>query len=103
MINVDSPDRAAMRARAAVTVVLPTPPFPATMARRAAVANPRGSKVPLRGVVIRRLVAALLVLGGMASLAGRAGAAAPFATTSPRARLDVLQVSGLIDPVEVDF
>jgi len=54
-------------------------------------------------VVIRRLVAALLVLGGMASLAGRAGAAAPFATTSPRARLDVLQVSGLIDPVEVDF
>jgi membrane-bound serine protease (ClpP class) len=51
-------------------------------------------------VVIRRLVAALLVLGGLASVTGRVATAAPV---TQRARLDVLQVSGLIDPVEVDF
>ena len=32
-----------MRARAALTVVLPTPPFPATMSTRAWVQNPTGS------------------------------------------------------------
>src|SRR5258706_8315648 len=89
-----------MRASVAVTVVLPTPPFPATMARRAALANPRGSKVPFRGVVIRRLVGALLVLAGLVPLTGRVASAAP---ETQRPRLDVLQVSGLIDPVEVDF
>lgn len=53
-------------------------------------------------MVIRRLVAALLVLGGLVS-AGAPAAAAPSRASTPRARLDVLQVSGLIDPVEVDF
>jgi len=43
MINVDRPVRDAARASAAVTVVLPTPPFPATMTSRDAAKNCAGS------------------------------------------------------------
>src|SRR4051794_32508573 len=43
MTSTDSPVRAAARASAAVTVVLPTPPFPATMTTRDAAKNCAGS------------------------------------------------------------
>src|SRR5437588_8035173 len=53
MTNVVSPARAAMRANAPLTVVLPTPPFPATMSRRAWVQNPATS------ILTRRLLTAV--------------------------------------------
>src|SRR3954454_936296 len=43
MISVESPASAAARASAALTVVLPTPPFPATMTTRDAAKNWAGS------------------------------------------------------------
>src|SRR5438094_2678311 len=52
MTSVDRPARAAMRASAAVTVVLPTPPFPATMARRAALANGAAARVALAAPIV---------------------------------------------------
>ena len=53
-----------MRASAAVTVVLPTPPFPATMTSRDWEQNPAGSnRRPFSEAVIRRLATALIALG----------------------------------------
>src|SRR3546814_17334106 len=45
--SVDRPARAAARASVAVTTVLPTPPFPATMTNRDAAKNRAGSKYEL--------------------------------------------------------
>src|SRR3546814_14969004 len=45
--SVDRPARAAARASVAVTTVLPTPPFPATMTNRDAAKNRAGSKYDL--------------------------------------------------------
>src|SRR5436305_11482990 len=96
-MSVDRPAREAMRASAAVTVVLPTPPFPATMTRRDWVQNPAGSTHPPRRRPIRRLVIACLALGLLAGVPSAAAAAA-----KPRV-VDVIEVSGRLDPVEVDF
>src|SRR5262245_16866127 len=49
MTSVDSPTRAAARAIAALTTVLPTPPVPATMTSRDAPKNRAGSKNSLPG------------------------------------------------------
>ena len=49
MTSVDSPTRAAARASVALTTVLPTPPFPATMTSRDAAKNRAGSKNSLPG------------------------------------------------------
>src|SRR5690349_3543736 len=80
-----------MRASAALTVVLPTPPFPATMSTRVWRQNPATS---MRS---RTLVTTLLTLVALAFAAGPAAAAAP------RHHVDVIEVNGLIDPVEADF
>src|SRR4051794_30154457 len=102
-MRVVSPARAAIRARAALTVVLPTPPFPATMSTRVWEQNPAGSKCssPLE-TAIRRLVSALIVLGTLASVA-MAGASAPAQAAPARGWVDIIEVSGLIDPVMADF
>ena len=61
MMSDESPSRAAARARVAETVVLPTPPLPATMTRRDAAKNCAGSTpVPLtvgfsEALALRRL------------------------------------------------
>src|SRR5437879_214902 len=81
-----------MRASAPLTVVLPTPPLPATMSRRAWVQNPATS------ILMRRLLMILLTPGCLVPLLARAAAADP----AP-AHVDVVQVSGLIDRVEADF
>jgi hypothetical protein len=44
--KVDTPARAAVRARVADIVLLPTPPFPATMSTRDAAKNRAGSIFP---------------------------------------------------------
>ena len=88
-----------MRASAAVTVVLPTPPFPATMTSRVWEQNPAGSnRVPSRRFVhpLRTLASVLLALGALLALPAPAAVAAA-------GRVDVIEVTGLIDPVEVDF
>src|SRR5258708_2561739 len=82
-----------MRARAAVTVVLPTPPFPATMRSRVAEQNWETSIRP------RRLVSTLFALFLPLLAAAPAGAQATPARTS----IDVIEVSGRLDPVNVDF
>jgi membrane-bound serine protease (ClpP class) len=90
MIVLDRPAVAAIFASAAVTVVLPTPPFPATMSSRVAEQNWETSIRP------RRLVVALLSLVLPVLAAGQAVA-------QPRTTIDVIEVSGLLDPINVDF
>ncbi len=92
-----------MRASAAVTVVLPTPPFPATMSTRVAEQNWETS------IPRRRLVSTLLLLftAALAAL-GAAPTPASGAPTSSRPPseaivIDVIEVSGLLDPINVDF
>src|SRR5688572_24199109 len=94
MIVLVRPAVAAIRASAAVTVVLPTPPFPATMSSRVAEQNWETSIRP------RRLVVALLSLCLPVLVAGSAGAQGDEAA---RTTIDVIEVSGLLDPINVDF
>src|SRR5947209_4127210 len=96
--SADKPSRAAMRARAAETVVLPTPPFPATMTSRDWRQNPRGSNHPPRRTSIRRLPIVLVVLGSLVLVVAPRGAVAAAARA-----VDVIEVSGRIDPIEADF
>jgi membrane-bound serine protease (ClpP class) len=93
MIVLERPAVAAILASAAVTVVLPTPPFPATMSSRVAEQNWETSIRP------RRLVVALLSLVLPVLAAGQAVAQSEPATTT----IDVIEVSGLLDPISVDF
>src|SRR3954447_22291535 len=86
-----------MRASAAVTVVLPTPPFPATMSRRVCEQNPTTS------IPMRRLLTALCVLGTLVVAAASAAAADAAAAEPAPPHVDVVTVSGLIDPVQADF
>ena len=79
-IRVDSPARAAMRASAAVTVVLPTPPFPATMTSRVWEQNPAGSnRVPSR-----RFVRPLRTLASVVARARQPRVALPAARRERR-------------------
>ncbi len=102
------PASAAARARTAVTVVLPTPPLPATTTRDARAADNdsardrRTPEAPLRRLAIGLLAAAAgLDLSARASRLRRdADRRADAATTV--GRVDVLQVSGLFDPIVVD-
>ena len=98
-MRVDSPPRDAARARAAVTVVLPTPPFPATMSSRAAEQNWEMS-IRRRRLPIAVFVLATALLAGGPLAATHAAQAPPAA---PTAVVDVVEVSGLIDPILVDF
>src|SRR5436305_1168124 len=84
-----------MRASAALTVVLPTPPFPATMSRRVCEQNPTTS------IPMRRLLTALCVLGTLVLAAATGAGAAAAEPAAPH--VDVVTVSGLIDPVQADF
>src|SRR5438876_7927822 len=83
-MSVESPDRAASNAKAAVTVVLPTPPFPATMTspvceqKRAGSTRSflGGSSIRSRPAVSTLAIASLLLgfgWGGAASAAPGAG------------------------------
>src|SRR5215470_14069112 len=104
------PVRAAAVASAAVTVVLPTPPLPATITTRE-VAQKRSRSmvtdatgVPItrprsrlrRGVVLLAVVVALAVL----ALDSLAGAATP---PVGRRGIDVVQVEGYLDPPNVSL
>src|SRR4051812_45202039 len=92
-MRVGWPARDAMRASAAVTVVLPTPPFPATMRSRVAEQNWETSIRPRRLVsTLFALFVAVLVLP-----------ATPAGAQSEPVGIDVIEVSGLLDPVNVDF
>src|SRR5437588_4057939 len=102
------PARAAMRARAAVTVVLPTPPLPATMTsrvceqKRAASTRFLSSEASIRSrLALSTLAIALLVLG--ASVAAAPAPVSAAAAQSAKGVVDVIEVSGLLDPVVVDF
>lgn len=79
---------------AAVTVVLPTPPFPATMRSRLAEQN---EEISIRR---RRLLSTTLCLW---ALAGALSVVGPATASSHRVKIDVIEVSGLLDPVSVDF
>ena len=109
--------RAAIRASVALTVVLPTPPFPATMKSRAWAQNSPGSThSPSGGPLIRRVLMVVCLLGAMAT--APAWPRAPMPRTAPgrlspraatpdaavvRGHIDVIQLNGLIDPIEADF
>src|SRR4051812_8144303 len=92
-MRVGWPARDAILASAAVTVVLPTPPFPATMRSRVAEQNWETSIRP------RRLVSALFALFVTLLVLP----AAPAGAQSDRVGVNVIEVSGLLDPVNVDF
>lgn len=83
-----------------MTVVLPTPPFPATMRSRVAEQNWETS------IPRRRLVSTLSFLV-TAALAVLLAAPAQAQTTPPAQadgiKIDVIEVSGLLDPINVDF
>src|ERR1700722_646081 len=126
MIRASRPARAARRAPAAVPVVLPAPPFPATMSSRAWAQNAPGSNPsPPGGRRIRRLamvVAVTAALFGLAALAASPATAAPDSGAPPTVptdsaagtskatsaspltgHIEVVQVSGLMDPIQVEF
>src|SRR5260370_4714666 len=103
-MRVRSPASAAMTDRAAVTVVLPTPPFPATMTSRLCEQKRAGStrSFPSRRPSMRarpapsRLAIASLLTGALLGLGAPAHAAPPQA-------VDVIEVSGRIDPIVAGF
>src|SRR5262245_65106583 len=112
MISAESPTRVAASARAADTVVLPTPPFPATMVTRGAVKNCAGStcslrRLRLRTLASRRVALAVLFLcvGGMSAVVQSALAAGAGAATGCERDgcVHALEVSGLIDPIIIRF
>src|SRR5262249_10579793 len=95
------PARVAAVAMAAVTVVLPTPPLPATIKTREAEQNCSRSMaedatgVPL-APVLRRVAAVVALAAGVACLA--CGSAARAASSADRGGIDVVTVSGYLDP-----
>src|SRR4051812_30158311 len=111
------PLRAAARERAAVTVVLPTPPFPATMTRRDAAKNCAGSTVNPSERALRRLprwgaIGGILLVLLAAPAAAQTPSSqsqsqesppAPITTTAANGEATVAQVSGYLDPITVSF
>src|SRR5436305_14687333 len=103
-MRVSNPAFAAITARAALTVVLPTPPFPATMTSRLCEQKRAGStrSVPLRRPWMRarpapsRLAIATLLAGVVLAVSAPAHAA-------PKPAVDVIEVSGRVDPIVADF
>src|SRR6266542_3453617 len=99
------PVRAAAVASAAVTVVLPTPPLPATITtREAAQKRSRSMVTDATGVPIahrmRRGLALLSLLVACSVFALDAGAAAP---PVGRRGIDVVQVEGYLDAPNVSL
>src|SRR4051794_19531114 len=103
-MRVRRPASAAMTDRAAVTLVLPTPPFPATMTSRLCEQKRAGStcSFPSRRLSMRarhapsRLAIASLLTGVLLGLSAPSHAA-------PAKAVDVIEVSGRIDPIVADF
>src|SRR5438270_799167 len=107
MMRVFNPAFAAITARVALTVVLPTPPFPATMTSRLCEQKRAGStrSFPSWRPSMRarpapsRLAIASLLTGVLLALTAPVAALTP----APRAGVDVIEVSGRIDPIVADF
>src|SRR5215510_9052122 len=107
-MSVSSPLRVAAAASAAVTVVLPTPPLPATITTREVEQNcsksmPQDATKLPRGHRMRRL---LVVLGASAMVATAAlalGPASPRAGAASRGGIVVVQVEGYFDPPNQDL
>src|ERR1051325_2507089 len=115
------PARAAATARAAVTVVLPTPPLPATMTTRDEEQNARSSigftlRTMRRPPALRAClafaavaVAALVAVPAFGQETTVPPPSAPTPSTAapkaglPPAPVDVVQVTGPIDPVTADL
>src|SRR5438270_12236121 len=105
-MRVRKPALAAITARAAVTVVLPTPPFPATMTSRLCEQKRAGStcSFPSRRPSMRarpapsRLAIASLLTGVLLAISAPLSARA-----APTQAVDVIEVSGRIDPIVADF
>ncbi len=102
--------RAEARANTAATVVLPTPPFPATMASRDAAKNWAGSTSTLSRpeISLRRLTSALLVALAVVLMAAPSAAQdqepTPADTGSGDAGfITVVEVNGLLDDTLVDL
>src|SRR2546423_11942562 len=106
MIRVRRPALAAMLARAALTVVLPTPPFPATMTSRLCEQKRAGStcsflsrRPSMRASPVRkRLAIASVLTGVLVALSAPADVHA-----APTQAVDVIEVSGRVDPIVADF
>src|SRR5258705_4613945 len=103
------PARAAATAKAAVTVVFPTPPLPATMTtweaeQKRATSIPACYERPMRSprARVRAIAVAALVLGALTAWIGAAGSATRDATSAPRdggrRGIVIVQVNGLLDP-----
>src|SRR5437588_1168811 len=101
-MSVESPHRAAIRAKAAVTVVLPTPPFPATMTSPVCEQKRAGSTRSFLGGSSIRSRPAVSTLA-IASLCLGLWWPASAGATPPAGGIDVIEVSGSIDPVVRDF
>src|SRR4051812_28358279 len=108
------PLRAAARERAAVTVVLPTPPFPATMTRRDAAKNCAGSTVNPSERALRRLPrwgaigGILLVLLAAPAQAQTPSSESPASGAPPagaatNGEATVVQGGGYLDPINISF
>src|SRR5258706_11432734 len=103
------PARAAATANAAVTVVFPTPPLPATMTTWEAEQNratsiPACYERPMRSprARVRAIAVAALVLAALAISVGEAGSATRDAQSVPQdggtRGIVIVQVNGLLDP-----
>src|SRR6185437_14173155 len=96
------PSRAAVAASAAVTVVFPTPPLPATMTtweaeQKRATSIPACYERPMRTprARVRTVAVAALVFAALAACVGAGGAATRDGGTRG---IVIVQVNGLLDP-----
>ncbi len=101
------PVRAAAVASAAVTVVLPTPPLPATITtREAAQKRSRSMATDATGVpiarLVRRAIALLAIIIAIATIALDVGAGAATPPVGRRG-IDVVQVEGYLDAPNVSL
>src|SRR3954467_9845203 len=95
-----------MTARAAVTVVLPTPPFPATMTSRLCEQKRAGStcSFPSRRPSMRaRPAPSTLAIASLLTGVLLVMSAPLSARAAPTQAVDVIDVSGRIDPIVADF
>src|SRR6202163_634671 len=105
------PARAAVTANAAVTVVFPTPPLPATMTtweveQNCATSIPACYERPMRSPHVRlrtSAAAAMVLLAIGVSTLGPSGAGASEPRDSGRNGVVVVQVNGLIDPSNAEI
>ena len=89
-------------ATTALTVVLPTPPFPATMRTRVDVQNARESNPPSNRMRRRQPTIAITIVLAVITLVFL-GQGAAAAAPSGGHRVDIVKVTGLIDPINVDL